>query len=98
MAVRFFLKKAGILKEVHARESVLLAEVIKSSGLVGSEFSQCGFSLECGTCAVRIIPEIEEAEVEEEMVLRSVGRNTTYRCSCQVKVTSALESATIEIP
>ena len=61
MSIRFLLKKAGVLTELQGKHTALLAETIKNSGLVGTEFAQCGFNLECGSCAVKISPEIEEA-------------------------------------
>ena len=97
MAIRILLKKAGIIKEIVTKENLVLAEVIKNSGIVGAEFAQCGFNLDCGTCAVKITPEIEEAEIEEEMVLRAVGKDTKYRCSCQIKISSNLNNSSIEI-
>ena len=97
MAIRLFLHKSGKITEILAKQNSLLAQNIKNSGIVGSNFGQCGFNLECGTCAVKISPEFEEAEIEEEMVLRSIGKDSTYRCACQVSVTIELNNSNIEI-
>jgi ferredoxin len=97
MAFKLFITKGGVVTEIIAKQSAVLAQVIKNSGLVGSGFAQCGFNLECGTCAVKVKPIIQEPDIEEEILLKSIGKYDNYRCSCQVILTEDMNNASIEI-
>lgn len=97
MSIRLLLIKSGSVTEIFASPNQRLAELIQNTKKVGPEFGQCGFNLECGTCAVKLTPLPEKADIEEEMVLRSTGKDLTFRCSCQIKVTEALNDTQVEI-
>jgi ferredoxin len=98
MSIRLFIKSLARTGEVYARQGQLLAEVIKASGMADSEFGYCGFGLECATCAVKLGRSVGDMSIEEEVMLKAIGKGNEYRCSCQIKVTADMEDLTIELP
>ena len=98
MSIRILVKQALLTTQIHAKSGQMLAEVLKKSRLPNGDFGQCGFNLECGTCVIKADSNMGEMGIEEEMVLKSLGKSKPYRCSCQITITESMNNSVIELP
>ncbi|NMG37848.1 2Fe-2S iron-sulfur cluster binding domain-containing protein [Chelativorans sp. ZYF759] len=97
-----FESAEGVRHEVAARLGASLMEAALMNNVPGIE-AECGGSCICATCHVYCdqVADIVGAPSDEEddmLDLAAADRRAASRLSCQIKVTSALAGAIIQLP
>lgn len=99
--VRFLRPDGTLDREVEAAPGSVLLEVAQDNGqpLEGT----CGGQMSCSTCHVIVAPDDFDrlppaSEDEDDMLDLAAHVSRTSRLSCQIVLTSEMESLTVRIP
>jgi 2Fe-2S ferredoxin len=103
MPTVIFTLADGQRREAEIAEGTSIMQGAVDGNIPGID-GECGGSLECGTCHVRVGPEwsdlLPAISATENELLDGVaaGRETGSRLSCQIPMTAALNGIVVRVP
>jgi 2Fe-2S ferredoxin len=102
MANIIFIKSSGELIEVEAPIGQSIMEVAINNN-IDEVLAECGGSMSCATCHVRIAPEWFEkiespTEIETELVECAIEPDEYSRLSCQIFMRDEYEGIVVNLP
>lgn len=103
MPTVIFVLADGQRREAEITEGASIMQGAVSNNVPGID-AECGGSLECGTCHVRVEPEWAELlpaiSANENDLLDGVaaGRDVGSRLSCQIPMTALLNGVVVHVP
>lgn len=88
----------GIIEQ-QARVGSRLANAVRKAGITSTDFGECHYSLQCGTCIVNSNSGSlgSPSTPEEELLLSRKGAPINSRCSCQVIVDETFDNQVISL-